>query len=187
MAGERVARLALVQSRLGAAAQVQVAQPVQHEHRAFEPSHLAQRNSQAVLPRVSGQPLQHGRRGHRAGADGRGHAQELVPVLSDVRHVDRMARIPTVARCHVASVRVPNESLDDRLRHLPVAEHACERMTETVECLVVSIRHVAVREPGPVAAPVLGAAVAISIPAPGRAVGIRRRGVGPRKPENRDA
>jgi len=54
-AGERVARLALVQSRLGTAAQVQVAQPVQHEHRAFEPSHLSQRNGQAVLPRVSGQ------------------------------------------------------------------------------------------------------------------------------------
>ena len=92
-AGERVPGLALVQACLRAPAQVEVAQPVQHEDRALEPAHLAQRDRQSVLARVGGQLLQHRRGGHGARADRRRHPQQLVPVLSDVHDVDLTAGV----------------------------------------------------------------------------------------------
>src|SRR3546814_7869635 len=52
-AGERVAGFALVEARLGAPAQVDVAQPVEHEDRAFEAAKLAQREGQSVLSRIA--------------------------------------------------------------------------------------------------------------------------------------
>src|SRR3546814_8405720 len=55
-AGERVAGFALVEARLGAPAQVDVAQPVEHEDRAFEAAKLAQREGQSVSSRLAGTP-----------------------------------------------------------------------------------------------------------------------------------
>src|SRR3546814_7850543 len=75
-AGERVAGLALVESGLGAAAQVEIAQPVEHEDRALDPPNLAQGQRQSVLARICGQAAQHSRSGGGAAADRSGETQQ---------------------------------------------------------------------------------------------------------------
>ena len=74
-ASERVAGFSLVETSLGAPAQVEIAQPVEHEDRAFDPPDLAQGQRQPVLAWVSGQSAQHRRCGGGAAADRGGEAQ----------------------------------------------------------------------------------------------------------------
>jgi hypothetical protein len=90
-AGERVARLSLVESGLGAPAQVDVAQPVEHENRAFDPPDLTQCQRKAVLTWIGGQPAQHGGGGDGAAADRGDEAEQFVPMVSDVADRDRIA------------------------------------------------------------------------------------------------
>ncbi len=52
-AGQRIARFALVQPGMHAAAQFDALQPVQDEQRALDAAQLAQRHGQAVLARVA--------------------------------------------------------------------------------------------------------------------------------------
>src|SRR3546814_2272579 len=54
-AGERVAGLALVESGLGAAAQVEIAQPVEHEDRALDPPNRSEEHTSELqsLMRIS--------------------------------------------------------------------------------------------------------------------------------------
>src|SRR3546814_12698088 len=58
-AGERVAGFALVEARPGAPAQSGVAQPAEHEHRAFQSAKLAQREGQPALSGTPGTPAPH--------------------------------------------------------------------------------------------------------------------------------
>ncbi len=55
--GQRVARLALIQPRMDAAAQLHALQPIQNEQRALDAPQLAQRHGQAVLARVAAEFL----------------------------------------------------------------------------------------------------------------------------------
>ena len=65
-AGQRVARLALVQSGMHTAAQLDALQPVQDEQCALDASQLTQGDGQAVLARVAAQFPEHQRSRHRA-------------------------------------------------------------------------------------------------------------------------
>src|SRR3546814_18603517 len=76
----RVAGIARVESGLGAAAQVEIAQPVEHEDRALDPPNLAQGQRQSVLARIGGQSAQHSRSGGGAAADRSGETQQVVPL-----------------------------------------------------------------------------------------------------------
>lgn len=89
--GERVARLSFVEPGLGTPAQVDVAQPVEHEDRAFDPTDLAQRQGKAVLAWIGGQPAQHRGGGDGAAADRSDEPEQLVPMVSDVADRDRIA------------------------------------------------------------------------------------------------
>ena len=57
--GQRVARLALVQPGMHAAAQLDALQPVQDEQRALDATQLAKGDGQAVLARVAAELAQH--------------------------------------------------------------------------------------------------------------------------------
>ena len=52
---------------------------------------LPQDHGKPILPRVSGQPAQHARRGDMAGADRHRQAQHLVPVRPHVLGIDGAA------------------------------------------------------------------------------------------------
>lgn len=64
--GQRVARLALIQPRMDAAAQLHALQPIQNEQRALDAPQLAQGDGQAVLARIAAELAQHQRGRHRA-------------------------------------------------------------------------------------------------------------------------
>ena len=89
--GQRVARLPFVQTGVHAAAQLDVLEPVQDEQRAFDPAQLAQRDRQAILPRVAAELAQH--EGGRDGAmlDRGGQAQHVVPMSAQVLDVQTAA------------------------------------------------------------------------------------------------
>ena len=82
-AGQRVARLALVQSGMHTAAQLDALQPVQDEQRALDASQLAQRHSQAVLAGIAAELAQHQRGRHRALLDRGGQPQDFFPMGAD--------------------------------------------------------------------------------------------------------
>ena len=88
---ESVARLSLVEPGLGTPAQVDVAQPVEHEDRAFDPTDIAQREGKAVLAWIGGQPAQHRGGGDGAAADRGDEPEQFVPMVSDVADRDRIA------------------------------------------------------------------------------------------------
>lgn len=64
--GQRVARLALIQPRMDAAAQLHALQPIQNEQSALDAPQLAQGDGQAVLARIAAELAQHQRGRHRA-------------------------------------------------------------------------------------------------------------------------
>ncbi len=90
-ARKRVARFPLVQPCLGASAQIDILQPVEHEDRAFKPPDLAQRQRQAILPRIGREPAQHCRGRDGSGSDRRGEPQQFVPMRGCVVVCDRIA------------------------------------------------------------------------------------------------
>ena len=90
-ASQRVARLALVQPGMHAAAQFHALQPVQDEQRALDAPQLAQGDGQAVLARVAAKLPEHQRGRHRALLDRGGQPQDLVPMGADVLDVERAA------------------------------------------------------------------------------------------------
>ena len=90
-AGQRVARLALVQPGMHAAAQLDALQPVQDEQRALDASQLAQRHSQAVLAGIAAELAQHQRGRHRALLDRGGQPQDFVPMGANVLDIERAA------------------------------------------------------------------------------------------------
>ena len=61
-----VQRLALIQPRIDAAAQLHALQPIQNEQRALDAPQLAQGDGQAVLARIAAELAQHQRGRHRA-------------------------------------------------------------------------------------------------------------------------
>ena len=65
-AGQRVARFALVQPGMHAAAQLDALQPIQDEQCALDSPQLAQSDRQAVLARIAAQFPEHQRSRHRA-------------------------------------------------------------------------------------------------------------------------
>ena len=79
---------ALVELLAGLAAQLGIADPVEREQRALQPSQLAQRRGDAVLPRVGGELAHDQRCRHGAGADGGDDAQDLRPMGADESDVD---------------------------------------------------------------------------------------------------
>ena len=87
-AGKRIAGFALVEARLGGSTQIDVAQPIEHENRAFE---AARSRSARASPfsRIGGQATQHRRSGDRAGADRCGEPQQFVPMRGDMSQGDR--------------------------------------------------------------------------------------------------
>ena len=87
-ARQAVAGFALVQLLTGFAAQLGFADPVEREQRTLQPSQLAQRGGNAVLPRVGGELAHDQRRRHGAGADGGDDAQDLRPMGADEGDVD---------------------------------------------------------------------------------------------------
>src|SRR3954447_8000619 len=76
---EAVAGVALVEFLAGRAPHRGVLNPVQREQCALQPSQLAQRCGDAVLPRVGGKLPHDQRRRHGAGADGRDDAKDPRP------------------------------------------------------------------------------------------------------------
>ena len=64
--GQRVARFALVQPGMHAAAQFHALQPVEDEQRALDAAQLAQGHGQTVLTRVTAELPEHQRGRHRA-------------------------------------------------------------------------------------------------------------------------
>ena len=90
-ASQRVARFALVEAKLGAAAESWVLDPIECEQRALDSTDLAQRFCETVLARIGRQLLEHGRTRGRAGTDRGCQPQQLIPMGSDVRGVDDTA------------------------------------------------------------------------------------------------
>ncbi len=90
-AGQRVARLTLVQSGMHAAAQFDALQPVQDEQRALDAAQLAQGDGQAVLARVAAEFPEHQRGRHRALLDRRGQPEDFIPMGADVLDIERAA------------------------------------------------------------------------------------------------
>ena len=85
---QAVASLALVQLLSRFPAELRLADPVEREKRALEPSQLAQRGGNSVLSRIR-RELAHDHRGrHRAGADRGNDPQDLGPVRPDQGDVD---------------------------------------------------------------------------------------------------
>ena len=79
---------ALVELLAGLAAQFRILQPVEGEQRALQPSQLAQRRGDAVLPWIGGQLAQDQRGGHGARTDRGGDPQDVRPMGADQRDVD---------------------------------------------------------------------------------------------------
>ena len=59
--GQRVARFALVEPEMGAAAEVGVLDPIKREQRALDAADLAQRLGKPILARIGRQLFEHGR------------------------------------------------------------------------------------------------------------------------------
>src|SRR3982750_1503352 len=55
-AGQRIARFALVQFRSGTPAQLRIAEPVEHQQGALNAADFAQRQGEAILPRIGAEP-----------------------------------------------------------------------------------------------------------------------------------
>ena len=89
--GQCVARLALVQPGMHAAAQLDALQPVQDEQRALDAPQLAQGDGQAVLAWVAAELSEHQGGRHRALLDRGGQPQDFVPMGADVLDVERAA------------------------------------------------------------------------------------------------
>ncbi len=89
--GQRIARLALVQAGMHAAAQFHALQPVQDEQRALDAAQLAERHGQAVLAWVAAELSEHQGGRHRALLDRGGQPQDFVPMGADVLDVERAA------------------------------------------------------------------------------------------------
>ena len=87
-AGERVARLALVQFRRGLAAQRWILQPVEREQGPLDPSDLAKRQGEAVLAWIGTQPPQHQRRRHGPSSDRCRQPEDVIPMSPDQHLVD---------------------------------------------------------------------------------------------------
>lgn len=125
-AGQRVARFALVQPGMYAAAQLDVLQPVQNEQRALDAAQLAQRHGQAILARIAAELSQHQRGRHRALLDRGGQPQDFIPMSVYMLDVERAAD-------HRAQRRVILAVLHDvELGILQVADARREAETEQV-------------------------------------------------------
>ena len=89
--GERVARLALVEAGIRSPPQSRIADPVEGEEGAFEPSDLAERFRQRILFGISREPTHQRRRRDGSRLDRRREAQRLVPVFADATKIDGSA------------------------------------------------------------------------------------------------
>jgi hypothetical protein len=81
--GERVALLALVQTRLAELPELRRFQPIQHEQGALDPAQLLQSKIELILALECRQPLQHRGWQDCARVQRRDQAPHLVPVFAD--------------------------------------------------------------------------------------------------------
>src|SRR3546814_17138359 len=82
-----------------------VAQPVEHEDRAFEAAQLAHREGQSVLSRIGGQAAKHRRSGGGVGAYRCGEPQQFLPMRRDMHQCDRRSEELRVGREFVSTCR----------------------------------------------------------------------------------
>jgi len=77
---QRMMRFTLVEADLGAALQIGIQNPVDHEQRALDAADLAQSRGKFVLPRIGGELAQNLAGRDTPGRDGGGDAQDVGPV-----------------------------------------------------------------------------------------------------------
>ena len=89
---ERVPRLALVQTSMTSPTEFWALQPIKHEQCALKPAKFGKCKVELILPRKRTELLQdHGGR-HRAGFDGSGEPNDLVPMVANYVDADRTAK-----------------------------------------------------------------------------------------------
>src|SRR3954471_20838324 len=87
-AGQRIARFALVQFRSGTPAQLRITEPVEHQQGALNAADFAQRQGEAILPRIGAEPTQHQGSADHARAHRSRETQQFVPAGRDQGLVD---------------------------------------------------------------------------------------------------
>ena len=97
-AGERVAGFALVEVGVGAATQIGIVEPIEHEHGALDAPDLAERACDRVLAGIASELAHHHRCTDGASMDRGGKPQRLVPVLLDGAQIDRSGNERTQRR-----------------------------------------------------------------------------------------